>query len=71
MTFQCATGVKKPLAAAPNITVKGNRIVLGDANSNSYIENKATGVKIPLKLKNGIYMLELAVATPLFTGQAK
>ena len=47
MTFQCAIGVKKPLAAASNITAKGNRIVLDDANSESYIENKACGVEIP------------------------
>ena len=70
MTFQ-ACGVTKPLSAASSITAKGNRIVLDDASSESYIENKATGVKIPIRLKNGIYMLEIAVAQPPFTGQAK
>ena len=60
MTFQCATGVKKPLAAASNITAKGNCIVLDDANSESYIENKATGVEIPVRLESGTYMLEFA-----------
>ena len=53
MTFQ-ACGVTKPLAAASSITARGNRIVVDDAN---YIENKATGVKIPIQLENGIYML--------------
>ena len=70
MTFQCATGVKKPLAAASSITAKGNRLVLDDANSESYIEDKASGVKIPSQLENGICMLEFAVATPPFAGQA-
>ena len=70
MTFQCVTGVKKPLAAASNITAKGNRIILDDANSNCYMEDKATGVNIPIKLENGISMLEFAVATPPFAGPA-
>ena len=70
MIFQ-ACGVTKPLAAASSITAKGDRIVLDDADSYSYIEKKATGVKIPIKLEHGIYMLEIAVAQPPFTGQAK
>ena len=70
MTFQ-ACGVTKPLAAASSITAKRNRIVLDDAISESYIENKATGVTIPIHLKNGIYMLDIAVAQPPFMGQAK
>ena len=39
----------------------------------SYIENKATGTKIPLKIENGVYVMEVA-ATPKkapFQGQAK
>ena len=71
MTFQATTGVKKPLAGASKRTVKGHRIVFDEANSDSYIENKATGLKIPLKLENGIYMLEIAVAQPPFREQAK
>ena len=69
MAFQATTDVKKPLAAASRITAKGNRIVLDDATSKSYIENKATGVKIPLKLENGVYMMEMLV-TP-FQRQTK
>ena len=61
MAFQATTHVKKPLAAASRITSKGNRIVLDDADSPSCIENKATGTTIPLKIENGIYVMEVAV----------
>ena len=61
MTFQATTHVKKPLAAASKITANGNRIVLDDENSLSYIENKATGTKIPLKIENGVYVMEVAI----------
>ena len=64
MTFQATTHVRKPLAAASRITAKGNRIVLDDASNASYIENKATGVKVPLQLINGVYTMEMGVATP-------
>ena len=50
MTFQATTKVKKPLAAASKMTTKGNRIILDGAGSDSYIENKATGVRAPLKI---------------------
>ena len=66
MTFQATTHVKKPLAAASKITAKGNRIGLDDEDSLSYIENKATGTKIPLKLENGVYVMEVA-GTPIKT----
>ena len=61
MTFQATTHVAKPLAAASRITSKGNRIILDDEDSPSYIENKATGTKIPLKIENGIYVMEVAI----------
>ena len=61
MTFQATTHVKKPLAAASRITSKGNRIILDDADSPSYIENKATGIRVPLKIENGIYVMEVTV----------
>ena len=73
MTFQATSHVRRPLAAASKITAKGNRIVLDDEDSLSYIENKATGTKIPLKIENGVYVMEVAV-TPKkapFQGQAK
>ena len=49
------------LAAASKITAKGNRIVLDDESSLSYIENKATGARIPLKIENGVYVMGVAV----------
>ena len=61
MTFQATTHVKKPLAAASRITSKGNRIILDDADSLRYIENKATGTRIPLKIENGIYVMEVTI----------
>ena len=67
MAFQATTDVKKPLASASRITAKGNRIVLDDATHESYIENKASGFRIPLRIENGVYIMEMAV-TP-FQGQ--
>ena len=61
MAFKATTDAKKPLAAASKIAAKGNRIVLDDAESDSYIENKKTGTRIPLKIENGVYMMEMLV----------
>ena len=61
MAFQATTDVQKPLAAASKIAANGNRIVPDDAVSESYIENKASGVRIPLKIENGVYMMEMSV----------
>ena len=47
-----------PLAAASKMIAKRNRIVLEGPDS---IENKATGVKIPLEIENGVYIMEVAV----------
>ena len=70
MAFQC-TKVQKPFAAASKIAEKGNRIVLGDANSESYILHKATAKKIPLTIENGVYMMQMLVkpAAAPFQGQ--
>ena len=56
MAFQATTDVQKPLAAASRITAKGNRIVLEDASHESYIENKASGVRTPRRIYNGVYI---------------
>ena len=73
MTFQATSHVRKPLAAASKIAAKGNRIILDDENSLSYIENKATGTRIPLRIENGVYVMEVAVSPKKapFQGQAK
>ena len=69
MAFQAITEVQKPLASASTMVAKGNRIVLDDAASESYIENKASGKRIPLTIENGVYMMEMLVV--LFQGQTK
>ena len=61
MAFQSTTHVKKPLAAVSKITAKGNRIVFDGSDSISYIENKETEVRIPLKMENGVYVMEVVV----------
>ena len=61
MTFQATTDVTEPLAAASKIATKGNRIALDEAGSDSYIEHKASGVRIPLSIENGVYMMEMSV----------
>ena len=59
ITFQATTGIKKPFVAASRITSKGNRVILDDEGWDSHIENKKTGVKVPIYLKNGVYMLRI------------
>ena len=69
MAFQATTDVQKPLAAASTIAAKGNRIVLEAEGLDRYIENKASGKKIPLTIENGVYMMEMLVLP--FQGQTK
>ena len=78
MAFQATTAVKKPLAAATRVTEKGNGIWLDEEGCESYVLNKKTGVKIPLFIENGIYMMEMLVQKPAthqskapFQGQVK
>ena len=67
MAFQATTEIQKPLAAASKIAAKGNRIVLEALGSDTYIENKQTGKRIPLTIENGVYMMEMMVVP--FQGQ--
>ena len=62
---------EEPLAAASKITAKGDRIVLDDAESDSYIGNKATGARISFRIENGVYMIEMLVEPPSFQRRAK
>ena len=64
MAFQATTKVQKPLAAATRVTEKGNGVWLDEEGCESYILNKKTGVKIPLFIENGIYMMEMLVKKP-------
>ena len=70
MTLQATTKVQKQLAAASRITEKCNNIVLDDVGSESYIENQKAGKEIPLKMENGVYMMEM-LATPPFQRPVK
>ena len=63
--------MQKPLTAATRSTEKGNHIVLDDADSESYIQNKKTGKKIPLNIENGVYMMEMLIKPTPFQRQAK
>ena len=70
-TFQAVAGIRKPPAAVSRVTAKGNRVILDDEGCDSFIENKATGKKIPLYLVNGIYEMEVEIQKPPFTRPAK
>ena len=59
MTFQATTGIKKPLAAASRITSRRGRVILEEEGCDIYIEHKKTGVKVPIYLKNGVYMMKI------------
>ena len=61
MAFQTTTHVRNPLAAVSKIIAKGARIVLDDESSLSCIGNTATGTRIPLKIENGVYVMEVAL----------
>ena len=45
------------------------RIVLDEAGPDIYIENTASGVRIALKIENGVYMVEMSVVP--FQGQVR
>ena len=58
MTFQVTT-VNKALASVARINEKGHIVVFD--GENSYIQNKATGEIIPLKKKQGTWVLQVWV----------
>ena len=61
MAFQVA-GVSKALRAVSRIVGAGNRVIFDDPNTvGSFIENKATGKKTPLRQHNGVYYLDVCV----------
>jgi hypothetical protein len=55
MKFQ-VTDVRKPLLAVRRLVERGNTVVLSEGES--YIENKAAKIKIPLAKKGGSFVLE-------------
>ena len=50
ITFQIADHITQPLGSVRRLCEAGNRVVFDDK---SYIENKATGLKTPIQLRNG------------------
>lgn len=75
MGFQGISELSKPLASATRIVPKGNRIVMGDGDSN--IQSKKSGVRIPIYAKNGVRFMTVeflvedteSAAEPLFRRQ--
>ena len=61
MSFQVA-GVSKALGAVSRIVGAGNRVVFDDpATVGSFVENKTTGKKTPLRQHNGVYYMDVWV----------
>jgi len=56
LTFQVA-GVKKPLGSVRKMCEAGNRVVFEDISETQggYVENKATGTRIPINKEGGTY----------------
>ena len=48
--------VRKPLASAVRMVMAGNRVVLD--SDDSYIENRKTGERMKLKVKDGTYVFD-------------
>ena len=49
----------KPLASAAKIAAKDNTIVMRGPTNSSYIENDSTGVRIPIHIENGVYVMSV------------
>ena len=59
MTFQVAE-VKKPLIAAKRISEKGNNVSFGPGRDDNFIENKKTGMRIPMReTGKGSYVIDM------------
>ena len=58
MTMQVAN-VKKVLVSVGKVTDANNRVVFD--NDGSYIENKSTKERTPLRKENGVYTMEIWV----------
>ena len=59
MTFQCAD-VNKALGSVSQMVHNGSRVVFDD--SGSFIQNKASGSKLWLDERNGVYVLPSYIA---------
>ena len=59
LNFQAIPEVAKPLASAAKIANKGNLLVLDALEGESYIYNKASETKIPLKQEKNVYVMDV------------
>ena len=64
------TDVRKPLLAVRRLVEKENKVVLAGDDEESYVMNKATKVKIPVKKKGGAFVIEARFVKRFFTEQA-
>ena len=71
MTFQ-VTEVRKPLAAVWRLVEKGNLVQFGPNESQCFIQNLASGKRIPLHKRGGSYVLKVEYVkwVPVFQGHA-
>ena len=53
------TDVKKPLAAVSAIVDEGNVVVFGPGPWGSFIQNLASGEKIPMERRKGTYVIKV------------
>ena len=66
MDFQ-VTGSTKALGSVSRMVKNGNRVVFDmgpDGSNRSYIEQKDAGEKLWLRERNGVYVLDVYVASP-------
>ena len=75
MTFQ-VTDVRRPLLAVRRLVEKGNKVMLAPDGEESYIYNRVTKTKVPIKKKGGSFVIEAqflkkaGAAAPGFTRRA-
>eukprot|EP00959_Pyramimonas_sp_CCMP1952_P464687 9487039-Pyramimonas_sp.AAC.1 len=56
--------VKKVLLSVAKMVDQGNRVTFGPNEGDSYIENIATGVTIPIRRKNDVYVMDMEIQPP-------
>ena len=67
MTFQVAE-VKKPLIAVKRISEKGNNVSFGPGRDDNFIENKKTGMRIPMReTGKGSYVIDMVFSDGMST----
>ena len=59
MMFFHLTDAKRMLASVDKIASAGNEVKFGPAPTDNYVKNLKTGKTIPLKKKNGVYVMEV------------